>query len=191
MRFIIKKLAILFFLFAGICITGCGAHYSVKGQVIDAKTKLPVEGAAVGIEWTHYKIGPPGLPTPKDYLGITQTVTDGQGFFEIPKYIGFGRYYTMGIYKKGYICWRNDKIFNPAGATYEEMYQTRKRPPLHDGMIFELQPIEGPIPLDKHAKFTVNLETRLETGVGPFYDAVKHELERHNKLAKEIKIRRD
>ena len=180
------KTDLFVFLFSGICLAGCGAHYSVKGQVIDAKSKLPVEGAAVGIEWTHYKIGPPGLPTPKDYLGTTQTVTDDQGFFEIPQHTGFGRYYTMGICKKDYICWVCNEIFNPDGATYEEMYQNRVRPLLREGMIFELQPIEGPIPLDKYADFTSKIGEQIR-GPGPFYDAIKHEQERARKMKRKTR----
>ncbi|MBI9090256.1 MAG: hypothetical protein JEZ12_13650 [Desulfobacterium sp.] len=165
----------------------------VKGIVIDAKTKMPLSGAAVGIQWTHYKIGPPGLPTPKDIIDTAQRLTDSRGSFEVPKYYGLGRSYDMGIYKEGYICWSSYEIFNPEGETYEAMYKERAKYPLNDGMIIELQPIEGPIPLFEHANFIGVVGTRVTLGskFGPFDQAIQPEKERFRRMQRQRKKNRE
>lgn len=168
------------------CLTGCGLQTQVSGQVIDEQTKMPVEGAAVGIRWIHYKMGPPGLPMPTEELGTTETITDAKGLFTIPKHSGSGRSYHMGVYKKGYICWNSDTIFNPSGKTNEEMYPKRTDHHVDNGMVVQLQPLTSDIPLDKHALFTATTETRLSpTGLGPFTQAIEHELKRVRKIMKE------
>jgi hypothetical protein len=156
--------------------TGCGMKMMVKGRVVDAVTGQPVEGAVVAIKWVHEKIDVPGLPTPKELLGTTEIVTDAQGDFTIPRYIGFRRRHYMGIYKKGYICWNSEDIFNPYGKTYDEMYPKRIFSVQND-MVIQLQPMPDDIPSEQrkqHGCFTGSVRSQLNA-IGIFYKAVKHE----------------
>lgn len=165
--------------------TACGMKQMINGRVVDAKTGQPVEGAAVAIKWVHYKIGVPGLPTPKDRLGTTETLTDAQGNFTIPRYIGFCRRHFMGTYKEGYVCWSSEINFKPHGKTYEEMFQKRSHS-IESGMVIQLQPMPADISSEqrgRHAHFTTSVLTRLSTtGVGPFDKAVQHEKELHRQI---------
>jgi hypothetical protein len=164
--------------------TGCGMKMMVKGRVVDAVTGEPVEGAAVAIKWVHEKWGPPGLPTPKDRLGTTETLTDAQGDFTIPCYIW--RTHNMGVYKKGYICWSSETKFNPLGKTYEEMYQTRYWHSVSNGMTIQLEPMPNGLTVEsreKHAHFTVDVQTLLSTsGFGYFDEAIRNEKEFHREI---------
>ena len=128
----------------------CGMHYNMKGKVIDARTGAPVEGAVVAINWIRYKLAPPGLPTPKARYGTTEDLTDAQGGFTIPKY-PIGTHF-MGVYKKGYICWSSDTIFNPKGKDWKEMFVHHEYN-VKSGMVVKLEPKTGDFPEVKHASF--------------------------------------
>jgi hypothetical protein len=130
--------------------SACGMHYNIRGKVINAQTEQPVEGAVVAIHWLRYKLGPPGLPTPKEYYGTTERLTDVQGGFTIPKYT-FGTPF-MGVYKKGYVCWSSDIQFNPQGKTGDEMY-VHRLVKVKNGMVVKLEPRGGNFPAVGHAYF--------------------------------------
>lgn len=139
--------------------SGCGMSYNLRGSIVDSVTGEPIAGAAVAVNWIRYKIGPPGLPTPKEHYGSTETLSDVDGSFKIPNY-PFARHY-MGVYKKGYICWSSDAVFNPNGKTYEEMYPPRIGHRVQEGMIIKLDPnnmMERYI-IEKHATFTDHTST--------------------------------
>jgi hypothetical protein len=157
---------------AAVTMTGCGMHHMVDGQVLDAVTRQPVQGAVVAVKWVRYKPTPPGLPTNKERYGTSESVTDLQGQFTIPKY-SFGSHF-MGVYKQGYVCWSSETIYNPDGKTYEQKYVYRKSHQVKDGMIIELVPIsEGDFPVLEHANFVSNVRRPL--GGRKFSDATKKE----------------
>jgi len=79
-----------------------------RGKVIDAKTKQPIEGAAVVAEWVKDFTGPAGVAT--DFFDAAETRTDKNGEFRIsskwfiniiPFITGIGGPYFT-IYKPGY-----------------------------------------------------------------------------------------
>ncbi|MFZ2629949.1 MAG: hypothetical protein WA081_10800 [Desulfosalsimonadaceae bacterium] len=166
-------------LFTLVCLTAsaCGMKQMVSGRVVDANTGEPIEGAAVAIEWIHYKWGPPGLPTPREYLGTTVMLTDPQGSFTIPRYLW--RSYYMGVYKEGYICWSSEDIFNPYGKTYEEIFPKRFWHRVTNNMTIELEPTPIDIPPElrkRHGCFAGDVCSRLNPA-GIFNVAIKHENE--------------
>jgi len=82
----------------------------VKGQVVDAETGKPIEGAAVGIKWYEYKFGAP-YASGYHKIESAEDLSDADGFFQLPKYTLKNHY--MGVYKTGYVCWNNEKIIHP------------------------------------------------------------------------------
>ena len=62
---------------------GCAAYADgpYHGRLIDAETKLPIEGAAVFAQWWVHHLGT--LP-PQSYYDAQETLTDQQGNFVIP-----------------------------------------------------------------------------------------------------------
>ena len=150
----------------------CGMHHNIKGQVIDAQTGEPVEGAVVAINWIRYKIAPPGYPTPKERYGTTEDITDAQGGFTIPKYT-IGTHF-MGIYKPGYVCWSSDMIFNPQGKDEDEMF-VHRWVKVKNGMVIELEPKEKNFLEVKHASFTLDVARRFSAPSPLFTDAVMEE----------------
>lgn len=171
--------AFVLLMFVCLTISACGMKQMVRGTVVDAHTGEPIENAAVAIEWIHYKWGPPGLPTPREYLGTTETLTDAQGSFTIPRYLWRSHY--MGVYKDGYICWSSEDIFNPYGKRYEEMFPKRFWHRVSNNMTIELQPMPNDIYPElrkKHGCFAGSVCTRLSTtGTGPFDKAIRYENE--------------
>jgi hypothetical protein len=150
----------------------CSRNYPVKGQVVDAKTGQPVEGAVVAVRWVHYYLTPMG--TARDEYGTTEVITDAQGQFTVPKY-PFASY-LMGAYKKGYICWSSEDIFKAEGdpAAYGSYGRFWHR--VKEGMIVEIAPIKGPnFPALEHARFVSKVRTQLESSL--FSNATISELE--------------
>ena len=170
-RIVWMALSISAFLMAG-----CGIHYSVKGRVVDASTKQPVEGAVVAVKWIRYKLSPPGLPSNKERYGTSETVTDEVGRFNIPKYT-IGEH-VMGVYKKGYVCWSSETIFNPVGKTREEMFVKRRGHKVKSAMVIELHPITANELSVEHASFTENVSTYL--GSSPLFDKAIKDLDKVN-----------
>ena len=164
-------LAIVLLLMAAL-FAACGMHHNIKGQVIDAQTKEPVEGAVVAINWIRYKIAPPGYPTPKERYGITEDITDALGGFTIPKYT-IGTHF-MGIYKPGYVCWGSDMIFNQQGKDEDEMF-VHRWVKVKNGMVIELEQKGKNFPEVKHASFVQTIETKIKSPTPFFIEATKEE----------------
>jgi hypothetical protein len=134
----------------------------VKGRVVDSVTGQPIEGAAVAIKWVHEKFALPGLGSNREYLGTTETLTDDDGVFVIPRYIW--RDYYMGVYKEGYVCWSSETNFNPHGKTYEEMFEKRFWHSVTNGMTIQLETMPNDISFEQrkqHACFAGSVDTRL------------------------------
>ncbi len=173
------KIISVFALLSLVCLatSACGMKVKAGGRVVDANTGQPIEGAVVGIYWVHYKLGPPGMPTPKDRIGTTETLTDVQGDFSIPRYLWRSHY--MGVYKKGYICWNSEDIFNPYGKTYEQMYPKRDWQGVNNNMLIELEPIPTDISAEQlklHGCFAGSVDTRLKS-TKIFSEAIQNENE--------------
>ncbi|BBO68851.1 hypothetical protein DSCA_27810 [Desulfosarcina alkanivorans] len=147
-------------------------HYNIKGSVIDAQTKKPVVGAVIAVKWFRYKLAPIGLPTPKERYGTTEEITDSQGSFKIPNY-PFGSHF-IGIYKKGYVCWSSDSVFNPHGKDEDEMIVRRWLDVKH-GMVIKLEPKTEGFPEVEHASFVcMDVDIKLSSPT-PMFDKVTQE----------------
>ena len=158
---------------AGFLLTGCGIHYTVKGQVMDVVTRQPVQGAVVAVNWVRdHFITMPGLPVDRTEYGTSESVTDADGEFRVPKYI-IGRP-KMVVYKRGYVCWTSDVIFNAHGKNQGIPYYDQK---VTSGMQIDLIPIdEKDFPELKHAIFTVDSADEVaDLGFSLIGDAIEHE----------------
>ena len=118
-----------------VSVSGCGIKGIIKGQVVDAETGKPIEGAAVAVRWLKYEFGPPFSSGYKN-IETAEDLTDPAGFFRIPKYAG--RKHYLGVYKKGYICWDSMYIFHPLGTNYEERIEKRKGHQIINGMVIRV-----------------------------------------------------
>jgi hypothetical protein len=193
----VKPMMALYILMLSLMLSGCGVHYMVKGQVIDAVTKQPIEGAVVAIEWyriqwAHYLVP---LTSGNQQVANADDITGQDGSFSIPKYhhITTGGYF-IGIYKEGYICWNNEDIFIPEAPREEKkpgpfdgkiidiepkrnsQIIPRKDAGVFDGMVIELEPIkkEG-FPVLEHARFVSNIRSRVDAE--SFYNVTEKERE--------------
>jgi hypothetical protein len=137
----------------------------IKGQVVDAETGVPIKNAAVQIYWSETK-GIIGMTYGVD-IEVGEDLTNDQGYFKIPKYSWLKGYqYDMQIYKKGYVCWKDKKIF----PTYEERRGFR----LKNGMVIKLERFKEEYSKAEHANFT----TSVVDGENHIYDnATKSEQE--------------
>ena len=102
----------------------------VTGKVVDAENGNPISGAAVYIYWGKPGSGPPGLGG-KVKVGVTETLTDAAGRFEVPKYNSLFKHFYFAVYKQGYVCWSSRKVF----PSYEE----RRDFKLKNGMVIKLE----------------------------------------------------
>jgi hypothetical protein len=156
----------------------CGIRYMIRGQVVDAGTGKPVGGAAIVISWAEVHFAPPGLPAPRDRLETAEVLSDGDGFFQIPKYLYLltGEY-DMGVYKKGYVCWFSKTVFLPYDKPeYEDRYGERKWFRLTNGMVIRLEPLTEIYSRDRHADFTSSVHTRCRASYdGLFFEAIESE----------------
>lgn len=169
----VDPIKLFLILYAGCLLTGCGIHYAVKGQVVDAVTRQPVQGAVVAINWKRYHfITMPGLPVDRTEYGTSESATDADGGFRVPKYI-IGQP-KMVVYKRGYVCWTSDMIFNPHGENQGIPYYDQK---VTSGMQIDLIPInERDFPELKHAKFTVrSVDEVADLGFSLIGDAIVYE----------------
>ena len=139
----------------------------ITGQVLDAETGKPIEGAAVYIHWSKSGSGPPGLAGSVE-VEVAEDLSDTEGLFKIPKYSPLRKSYEMTVYKKGYVCWNSIDIF----PTYEK----RKGFKLKNGMVIKLERFKAEYSKEKHAFFT-NSSSINRKGSGLFDDAIKSETE--------------
>jgi len=104
--------------------TGCGG--TPKGQVVDAETGQPIQGAVVLGVWTRVA-GLPGLHH-HELVAVKETETDAQGRFalETPASLRVDEE-AITIYKFGYVAWSNLFVF-PSFARREDTRVPSKIP---------------------------------------------------------------
>ncbi len=167
------KLSMMFLLLV-LFTSGCGVRYPVKGKVVDAETGKPIEGAAVGIHWYDYSgrscLAPPFA---SGYTGIetASDLTDADGVFKIPDR-PFTKY-SMGVYKKGYVCWSSETIFHPE-RPWEEALETRILSWVVPGMVIRLEPWKEGYSAFEHSTF-VGSVNRTVDGARHFEEATREE----------------
>jgi len=142
----------------------------VKGQVVDAETGEPIEGAAVFIEWTKPSAAPPGVTAIGVMVEKAENLTDEKGLFDVPRYASLyrGKKFTMAVYKKGYVCWSSETIF----PTYEK----RKGFKLTNHMIIQLERFKDDYSRLDHANFAV-ISSADRDDPGLFQTAIESEME--------------
>ncbi len=146
----------------------CGMKHNIKGRVVDAETGKPIEGAAVSLHWYHYRLSHRliGLTSGYENIALYETLSDSDGFFETTKH--FKGEYDLNIYKKGYVCWSDDYIFNPDGRDIR-----REAFELKSDLTIKLEPFKNHYDRYEHAKFVMDIDS---TENGPvFKKAIKHE----------------
>jgi hypothetical protein len=86
-----------------------GCYLPMTGTVIDAETKVPIEGAVVLVEWTKTK--GMGFTYTEPYK-VAETLSDREGKFKLPGCICIATEDPdITIYKKGYVAWNNQYIY--------------------------------------------------------------------------------
>lgn len=161
-----KKIAIFIIPILLMLSTHAFGRSIVSGQVVDAETEKPIEGAAIFIEWTKRGPGPPGLAG-EVTVEVAETLTDSEGHFEVPKYSTWFKDYTMAVYMKGYVCWSSWKVF-PG-------WKDRKGFKLKNKMLIKLERFKEEYSKEDHARFTSSIS--LGTRGGDFNKATKRERE--------------
>jgi hypothetical protein len=139
----INRYSLVIGLFILICfVSGCAITYkfdSYQGKVIDAKTKQPIEGAAVLVVYyseTYWLAG-----TNSHYVDAQEVLTDKNGEFKIPakravtfRIIGgWDRHPQFTIFKPGYGCYPKHKDVTPVfdyGSLPTNHYVTIELPQL-------------------------------------------------------------
>jgi hypothetical protein len=180
---ILKKIILPICISLALSTFACGTRHMIQGQVKDAETGKPIEGAAVAIHWYKYKIGPP-LASGYKRVETAEDLTDNKGYFKLPRYTS--RKYYMGAYKEGYVCWNNETILHPLGKSYEDRIEKRTGHRVYDGMVIKLEPFKSEYPRNKHAGYTVNVAGRLFTsGFGLFDKAIESETRLYRKILQE------
>lgn len=87
-------------------LTGTGCAGTIRGQVLDARTGKPIEGAVVLGVWSKY-VGLPGLQH-AELVGVKETETDAEGRFALEPPGSFGvAEEAVTIYRFGYVAWSN------------------------------------------------------------------------------------
>jgi len=135
----------------------------ISGQVVDAETGKAIKNAAVYIFWGKAGGGPPGLSGDVK-VEVAENLSNSEGFFNIPKYSTLFKYYTMTVYKKGYVCWNSEKIY----PTREE----RNGFKLKNKMVIKLEKFKEEYSIEDHARFTNSMAI---WSSGVFYKATEAE----------------
>lgn len=152
-------------------INGCSIRYQVEGQVVNAATGEPVEGAVVSVLWEKHHSSLPGLGGSINAIEYYDYRTKSEGKFKIPIYATmvscaptacllylFARLtyvlpsfmdYHLAIYKKGYVCWESQDVFPD--------YAKRDDFQLSEGMRIELEPFRDDLSKDRHAVFVMSV----------------------------------
>jgi hypothetical protein len=138
----------------------------IKGQVVDAETNQPIDGAAVAIRWFENQSDTESGA--EQTFAAVQDLSDKNGTFSLPGYPD--KNYAMGVYKEGYICWSNRSAF-----ARDENEKTNPHLPLsvENGVQIRLNPLKNEHSLDEHAAFTVLVAGEVaQSKKGPFYRAI-------------------
>lgn len=138
-----RKIAIVAVLMLFVTTSGCAMVYRYgpyNGNVIDAETKEPLEGAAVLAVYYTLSYGPGGSSS--HYIDAQETVTDNNGEFKIAaNWIftfrplqSFEPFTWFTIFKPGYGCYPLHKetlpIFLPKGTLPDNKSVTIELPKL-------------------------------------------------------------
>lgn len=88
-------------------VTGC--YLPIKGQVVDAETSQPIEGAIVLVEWTKkHGFGDAWTESYK----VVEAVSDKDGKVNIEGcYSPFVKPPDVTVYKRGYVTWSSRNVF--------------------------------------------------------------------------------
>lgn len=156
-----------------ISLISCSPKCLVRGRVVDAETRKPIEGAAVAIRWYSDNSTPQTNKT--GTIAAVQALSNDNGEFKIPEYPK--RQHILGIYKSGYICWSSKDIFwANSGKDTKLKYRQRQRHRIKDGMEVELIPLKNMHSRDLHAGFTVMVAGEsTDSEAGPFHQAIQGE----------------
>jgi len=114
----------------------------IRGRVIDAETRKPIEGAAVLIECTMTNRA-------ADSYKVSEVVSDKEGNLDLPGcYIPYARPPIVTIYKKDYVAWNSREIFPhyDRRSDFEWVY----------GYEFKLQKFLSAYSYLKHREFIVS-----------------------------------
>ncbi|TAL26586.1 MAG: hypothetical protein EPN94_02985 [Nitrospirae bacterium] len=87
-------------------------YFPIDGTIVDAETKLPIEGAVVLVEWSITPMAWLGMPTTTSYR-VIETMSDKSGKFKIKAYVlnPIVNKPDLTIYKAGYVAWSSQIIF--------------------------------------------------------------------------------
>lgn len=145
-----KLLAVLFIVAMTSTLPACATSliYSAKeirGQIVDAETSQPIEGAIVVAQWVLFHIGP-GHGGHKNRLHIHETVTDKSGNYVIPAWGPkmrppmtelHERDPQLSVFKSGY------EPLELSNAVVSTVRQDSLRVSVWDGKVIRLKPTEG------------------------------------------------
>ncbi|CAB1060770.1 hypothetical protein D1BOALGB6SA_5537 [Olavius sp. associated proteobacterium Delta 1] len=156
-----------------ISLISCSPKCVVRGRVVDAETRQPIQGAAVAIRWYTNDTAKQSAET--GTIDAVQSVTGDRGDFKIPKYPD--RQHILGVYKSGYICWSSQDIFTiDPGVSRMDEYRQRKNHRIKEGMEIELEQLQKSHPRDLHAGFAVMVAGEsTDSDLGPFHQAIQTE----------------
>ena len=151
----------------------CSPKRVVRGRVMDAESRQPIQSAAVAIKWYTDSSGQPstGVKT----VDAAQALSDDKGIFIIPEYSD--KKYILGVYKNGYICWSSQDVFlNQPSAAAREKYPGKTGYQIKDGMEIKLVPFKKEHSRNLHAGFTVMVAGEsTDKPQGPFHQAIEPE----------------
>ena len=91
----------------GVCTPGESNAATFEGQVVDAETGEPLEGAVIAIMWHRSRLTPHMDGASSYFFSATETITDAQGKFVIDSSPGLVRlvsyhHHTVAVFKPGY-----------------------------------------------------------------------------------------
>ena len=148
-------------------LTACAPKYNINGRVLDTETEHPIKGAAVAIRWVDDH--PEANSTKSQTFDSAKDFSDKNGHFNIPGHPD--KYFVMGVYKEGYVCWSNRSRFT---GGKEKAKIARQDLQVTDGMQVRLEPLKAGHSRDQHASFTVLVaEDVTESKQSPFYNAIR------------------
>jgi len=94
-----------------LCVAACvGCAMPIRGRVVDAATGQPLAGVAVLGVWLRIP-ELPGLQHKHELVGVTETQTDANGRFALPRPQGNANEEGVTVYKFGYVVWSNLLVF--------------------------------------------------------------------------------
>ncbi len=136
-----------------ICILLASCYGPIKGQVIDAETGEPIEGAVIMVEWT--KTEGFGLTHTESYK-VVEVLTDKNGMAEIDGVDAiFVDLVRVAVYKKGYVLWSNNNVFK--GSRTLTSFEWK------DSYVFKLNRFKPEYSYNEHTMF---IHSAIGSGLG-------------------------